>query len=496
MTDPLQELIHSLTPTEKRYFNLFATAFKSDTELLKLFQVLDELPNCTTAELDKKVGVKNLPMAKNNLKKLVLKAMRNFMEDDNPELQLRDTLTNMDFLMRKGLLDEARREIHKGLKLATKSENYNYSPRLMYRLIDIAGRTLKEDKHVGEFAEQLKALDEMMAAQRETYTSLFYNLHITDLMRNNSRSSFDDDKYFETVLKQIESRAAQQKKPYAMLVDLLNLAACYQSCGQRGKAVDTYEKVWKFFKKNGHLIDINPNGYFTFLNNYGIICAVDKELASTAVKLFGEMEAGFAKYSDFFHASPDRLGYYRERLTMNKLSYTKTQQKWPMLKSLEAEVNNHINGEGNKEKIVKALQAAMLISCFFDEGNYDKVLEWAKVYYTLDDAKVLKPMMLATRMLEAIAFYYKKQFDISANLCMNIYKTMAEQKLNGEYFKQVGTMLRKLNNWDTKAAGDRKEMEDLIKALVKLEKERNDDYVVYSTFFSPDQILESLLAKR
>jgi hypothetical protein len=40
-TDPLQQIIDALDPTEKRYFKVFAAAFKDNSSLIALFDRLD-----------------------------------------------------------------------------------------------------------------------------------------------------------------------------------------------------------------------------------------------------------------------------------------------------------------------------------------------------------------------------------------------------------------------------------------------------------------------
>lgn len=93
--DSLQQIITSLTPPEKRYFKLFANAFHENTGLDKLFNVLDTDKEVSDEVIKKKTGIKNLPVSRSNLRKLILKAIRLYNEDYSQSQQLRNMLTDM-----------------------------------------------------------------------------------------------------------------------------------------------------------------------------------------------------------------------------------------------------------------------------------------------------------------------------------------------------------------------------------------------------------------
>ena len=126
--------------------------------------------------------------------------------------------------------------------------------------------------------------------------------------------------------------------------------------------------------------------------------------------------------------------------------------------------------------------------------NYAKVLDWSQLYYTLEDAKTLKPLMMCVRLLEALAYFADRQYDMSETRCINLYKTITEQKLADGFHKNLSVVLRKLNQWDKKKPEDRKEIDSIIAAFKKMNKEEEHFSTLYVYYFQMDEILQEFFA--
>jgi hypothetical protein len=133
--DELFELIQSLSPTEKRYFKLHADSYSYGGYKKQYEKLYDALHNWPEQEYDEKefkkknkgkAFLKNLPSDKNYLRELILKVMRNYHSDNDPEIQLSEMLANIHILINKGLKAQAYKMIEKAIKLAMLAEQYNH----------------------------------------------------------------------------------------------------------------------------------------------------------------------------------------------------------------------------------------------------------------------------------------------------------------------------------------------------------------------------------
>jgi hypothetical protein len=492
--DPLHQIIQSLTPNEKRYFALFAATFRSESELVKLFEVMERQQEFNAAEIKKEASIKNLPEAKNSLRKLIFKAMRNYHEDRSVKEQLRQALGDVDFLLKKGLDLEAKKEINKAWKLAEKNEAYGDIAEMLDRLSNIKLRMLDGGERGENFDELLKSIEEAGVKHQEVYAAIFYNRYLTFLMATNQYiPASPSGKDLNEIINKINLQLKTGKSPFAQCTLLITLAGCYQAIGPIHKAKETYSEIAALFKKSPLLIEIHPTAYLSFIFNYGII-STNYGTREMAWSLIEQAEQSFILLKDFFKASPQKRIYYRERLTVIKLTYTKIHKQWQLLNALEAETNRHLKGKDIKERVVLALQVAGLVCCFYQSKNYTKALEWANVYYQLEDAKLVKPLMTCVRVLEALAYHGNRQYDMSDNRCINLYKSFIEQKMTGQFYKYLGAMLRKINHWDLNNALNRKEIEGLIADFESLKDQPDYSNDGHSEYYEPAEILQALLA--
>lgn len=126
-TSPLYQLIRSMTSSEKRYFKLATSVFKTNTNLLTLFEILDAQKVYDEKAVQKKLNSKGVtgswPLLQNRLQQLIMKTLRQFHANTNVENQLHNMLVEIEVLYKKRLYDICRKSIRKARKLAQKHEN-------------------------------------------------------------------------------------------------------------------------------------------------------------------------------------------------------------------------------------------------------------------------------------------------------------------------------------------------------------------------------------
>jgi len=112
--DVLFQLVQSLTPSEKRYFSLYASrhTIGSQNNSLLMFKKLEALKKYNEKEFleeNKKEGfVKHYGFNKHFLYKLILQSLHSFHGEKTMEAKLREQLHYIDILSEKGLFQQVR----------------------------------------------------------------------------------------------------------------------------------------------------------------------------------------------------------------------------------------------------------------------------------------------------------------------------------------------------------------------------------------------------
>lgn len=127
----LFEFVKSMTPSEKRYFKIFASLHTVGTEnkYMKLFDLMEQQDVYNEAELITGVNDKGgvtFSKLKKYLYDLILKAMRNFNSDKNGTHQLTAAIDDVSILFSKGLYSQALKAIGKAEKIVAEFEMISY----------------------------------------------------------------------------------------------------------------------------------------------------------------------------------------------------------------------------------------------------------------------------------------------------------------------------------------------------------------------------------
>lgn len=119
-------LIRSLTPSEKRYFKLYASAAGGDKNYLRLFDAIDAQRDYDEAELRARFRgaafVRQLHVTKNYLTRLILRSLRSYHAAATQEAQLKELLRDAEVLFRKELFDHCEAVVRKAEAIAERYE--------------------------------------------------------------------------------------------------------------------------------------------------------------------------------------------------------------------------------------------------------------------------------------------------------------------------------------------------------------------------------------
>lgn len=165
--DYLIHLIHSLTPSEKRYFKIFCQSQSGGTKYLRLFNALEKATTYNGAAIAKLLNMKtgNLAHEKDYLQEVLLRNLRLFHETNFIESKMMGDFVEAELLYRKGLTTYSISRAEKLLERTLKYERFGLSlniTRLLSRLYYSTGRYDEAAEMNNREKQLLEAMTEYM----------------------------------------------------------------------------------------------------------------------------------------------------------------------------------------------------------------------------------------------------------------------------------------------------------------------------------------------
>ena len=225
--DDLFELIQSMSPSEKRYFKVHAhrqtvSDYKSQYE--KLYDALKNWEGeYDEKEFKKKqkgkTFIKNLAVEKNHLYDVVLKTLRNYSSQQNPELRLHEMIITISLLINKGLKVQAYKLIERAEKLAGETEQCNEMLSLVEFLLRLYRMAPAESRYTASEIMQRSQdlLDKISVTQRAVYL----RIQMVDI---NAQNTWTKNKSLvASIKKEAETLSAQKGLSRVAQLSLLNV---------------------------------------------------------------------------------------------------------------------------------------------------------------------------------------------------------------------------------------------------------------------------------
>lgn len=171
-TDALHELIHTLKKSEKRHFKLYASAYSSGRNYLRLFDALEQQETyneqliCEQFKGEK--FITQLYATKSYLYKLILKSLCDCYSEQSYSMQLFDMLKQIFILYYKGLFDQANRILSKACKHVLAHEMHFMMPYVAFWQKKIWLRTFDKEALKNDSEELDKLTEESLQGIRNT----------------------------------------------------------------------------------------------------------------------------------------------------------------------------------------------------------------------------------------------------------------------------------------------------------------------------------------
>jgi len=162
--DQLNQLIKSLTQSEKRYFARFSLAHQSSGKYLELFHYIVDSKSHNEKACREKFGERHFAQLKQHLQHKILETMRAYHFKTLPQNQINAHIQNYRLLKNKELWNHANKELNQAHRKATANDRYPEAVAIFHEQTRLLARTTNKtaiqdhlnrwDQRVHEILEQ------------------------------------------------------------------------------------------------------------------------------------------------------------------------------------------------------------------------------------------------------------------------------------------------------------------------------------------------------
>ncbi len=293
-SDKLYRLVHSLSPTEKRYFRIFVRGKTDrDSKYLQLFEAVAAVGDFSEATFKQKVYKgemvegKKFSELKAYLYDLILKCLQSFDEQQSVDYKIGQLLQSTAVLFKRGHYGDCRELLQKALKSSIRYESFSYQLEIIRWEKQLAYTQMDAD-YLDKNLEQLHFAETRALEQLENvvlYRKVFFEVYAAvkreALHRNKDRMNhlraLVSSEAFESLDHAISHRARVQQ---LRTLNLFHYAALEQD-----KFYESGGKLIDLIESQPHFLNDNISDFIAALSNQVLACGLLKKYEEVRVCL-------------------------------------------------------------------------------------------------------------------------------------------------------------------------------------------------------------------
>ncbi len=444
-SDDLHQLIKRLSKGERAYFKKFAykqnRSEGDDRFYLKLFDYIDSMENFESEKITRKFSKNNpsfnLPTAKNYLSNLLMRSLREYQAQNDPQAQLKKLIIDIEILLDKGLKRQAEKLTRKAKLLAEENENY-YA---LWRIRELTDRLIPIDKneyqnkeaaylYKKDLLQTISNATELAWLRKKTHLSIYAKFG-GDIRTSEAKEELA--KILETELLQCENKAQSFEAKYYF-------NSLY---GYYYRAIGDNEKSLKYRTKTVELFNQQPNLKIIFKTLYlgGMFNLL---LMLNLLRRFEDFDRFFSEFEEFTNEKFPRASHYQQSylLTFNALQIEKNNlsseydKNIPVIKSIEEQLTFYSKQLNERKLNDFYLEIA---TTYFGLEKHKASLEWLNKtmneehhrYRYTNESKYLVVMIM-----RIILHYELGNFDILESLLKSTKRAIG-QAANPMQFEEL-----------------------------------------------------------
>jgi hypothetical protein len=449
-TDPLFQLIKSLSKAEKRYFKLYTTKHKvgEDAKFIKLFDSMDKQKDLNEAKiLEKEQSFKSQQLSnlKAHLYRQILKSLRSFNSNEDIDIQTRELIDHSTILYNKCLYDQCVKMLEKAKQMAKKYDKNillleitEFEKRLVTKYI----RTNIEDK----VSLLIKASDQISDQVKNinTFSNLTIKLYSFYLkigfLRTHKDFELVNSFLYSTLPVFQEDKLSFDEKMY-----LYNSFVGYYFF------IQDFERGYEYAKKWVNLFNENPEFIPSKLEMY--IRAINNLLVSQAkMHKYEESEITIQKLEAVKEINEIKL---TENIRLLLFKYTATHKinRYFMLGEFTEgskaipEIANSLEEFENRLDTHYIIIFYYKFACmYFGDESYQKVVFWLNKIINMKDVDLRSDIHSFARILNLISHYELGNLDLVDYYIRSTYRFLIKKNDLHLFQKIIMKFLRKLSS--------------------------------------------------
>lgn len=433
--DQLHELIHSLSPSEKRYFKLFSSfsAREEGNNYLRLFDAVEAMPEFSAALLEEKFGsekfYKQIHVAKNYLYHNILKSLRNFHEAAHPVSAIRNLLIEAEILASKGLYTHADRILDRAEKIALENE-------LFLSELDIIGTRSEIQYTTGNnsfFSDYDTAVYEREQAilqrisNENDYKHLFYGIARKLRTEGRPRTTEQLENYTSVFSQQLLSDEMQALSTRSHVNFLKAHGAYHMVCANFEQADIYHQKIVDLLEQHPSILTQKPEVYLFALNNLVI--------TKTKLKQFETAQGELEKIKNIDQQFKTRRGEDWNTKVFSIAAQLETELALRTNRKHNLpELSNYIHsGIAKHERSINPIFVLVLrfnmASLYFQQGEYTKANQWLVPMLNEGSRKLREDIYNTASIMQMLIILEKGDFDL-LDYTLNNYKRSLKKNSN------------------------------------------------------------------
>ncbi len=465
----LFELIKSLSKAEKRYFTLNAGLQEGEKSYLMLFKEVEKMEVYNESKLKtslSKLGfkVQHLAVSKLHLANIIMKSLRAFHENNNPEQTVFSLLSGAEILKKKGLYKQSLKQLGKAKEISKKFELHSYLFEILDRQVSI-NLNLVEKVGAGVLQGLFDETEELKKkVQRETELKVLTNRlllllqtkpfkhpstieTVNEIMNELKRRELDDDGTF-----------------FSKLYYFFTFALIKRSQSDFSSANLFYLKMLELWERYPHLRDTHRRTYKVHITNYLNSCHT--------LGNYEPFEYWWNKYKSMTDTNFDEeFGSFKD-LSQTSLLYLLNTGQFKNALNLAYDIEKGL--EKYRYGLNKARETALRFNVFitlFINEKFSKALEWLQSMSLDDKIEAWADTRSLARIMRVIVHYELGHTRIIDSLRTSVYRKLKKEEQLHEFERTILDHIRKLE-----AAVTKKEVKLLWEELYQRLNELGEKY--------------------
>jgi hypothetical protein len=442
--DTLHELIHSLSPNERRYFKLHALpgGGQPDSNFMQLFEALRAQSVYDEAALKQAFAqrplAQHLSSEKNYLYRLILRSLRAMNEEGDHRAQTRAQIENAILLFERGLYAQSQKALRRARKLAAETEHHIYLleifvlERRLWKILHDKGRQEIADALI---QSQIKSLDKL----RRIYD--YYDLYDRMFLLTHQKFSLREQRNHPDLRAILDDPLLHD----ITQADSFEARQFYWQCqAWRHQLLGDHLALYNAFKESVAWWEAHPTILKTEAARY-VVTLSNLLHAAGLLERYDEFPAVFAKirHASQTHVHGDiqvlqTLHYYELLYAMNKAD-------WPAALASAQVTVAFLKSAGARVAAGRRLAFAYNLSIlYFLHADYKAALHWVNDIIDTSGSEMREDIQHFARILLIIIHFELAHWDILEYLHRSSYRYLFTHKQLMPYEQSLMDALNKL----------------------------------------------------